>query len=87
LGDDGSCREVKLAFSGAGPVPARAKRAEEMLRGEKPQASLIFQAAQAVSEDVKPVSDFRASAEYRRELARVLSARAIEEALARARAS
>ncbi|MBI4318616.1 MAG: xanthine dehydrogenase family protein subunit M [Chloroflexi bacterium] len=82
LGSDGVCQEARIALSGAGPVPARAKRAEGMLKGEKPQGSLIKQVAAAVAEETKPISDFRASSEYRRVLARVLSTRAIDEALA-----
>ena len=51
---------------------------------EAADAGTVDRAAEAAKSDVDPISDHRASAEYRAEMTRVLVARAIRKALARA---
>ena len=65
---------------GAGAVtPKRAYPAEEVLRGQKLTAALIARAAIVASEeDCAPITDLRASKEYRKELVRVLTRDAIK---------
>ena len=65
------------------PTPMRAKKAEEVLRGKKIDAVLIRKAAQAASAESRPISDVRASAEYRKEMVKVFTERAIREAIAK----
>jgi len=57
-----------------------------MLAGEKPQAELLEKVAAQAAEEIKPISDVRSSAEYRKTLSQVLVARALKEAVARAHA-
>ena len=84
---DGSntCSQARVFVGGGtGETPARAGSAEQALAGAVVDAETIDRAAQAAKSDVDPISDHRASAEYRAEMARVLVARAIRKALERA---
>jgi carbon-monoxide dehydrogenase medium subunit len=73
------CSEIRIALGAVGPVPLRALRAEDLLRGQKLDQEIISRAAEIASEDVQPITDFRASAEYRREMVRVLTRRVLEK--------
>ncbi len=76
------CRDVKIALGAVAPTPLRARKAEEVLRGEKVTPALVEKAAAAAAEQCRPISDVRASAEYRREMVRVLTRLALTRALA-----
>ena len=67
------------------PTPIRSREAEQILTGKQINAALIEQVAQAVSGTIRPISDVRSSAEYRREMAEIFTKRAIREALKLAR--
>jgi carbon-monoxide dehydrogenase medium subunit len=77
----GICKDIKIALGAVAPVPMRAKKAEEVLRGKQLNDDLIEKAAQIASEESKPIDDIRGSAEYRREIVRVLTKRAIKQSL------
>ena len=64
-----------------GLTPLRAKAVEEARSGSS--ADSVADAAQKADDGASPPSDTNASADYRRELARVLTRRALEEALSR----
>ncbi len=51
----------------------RAKKAEEILRGEKINDALIEKAAQVASDESSPITDVRASADYRKEMVKVFT--------------
>lgn len=85
--EDGVCRDAKIALSAVAPVPMRALKAEEILRGKPVDDKLIEQAAQMASTEADPVTDMHATDEYRRELAKVLVQRATKMALERAKAT
>lgn len=82
---EGVCKDVRIALGAAAPVPLRAKKAEEVLRGKKVTESLLKKAGEVASEEADPISDIHASAEYRRELVKVMVKRMGAEALARAK--
>jgi carbon-monoxide dehydrogenase medium subunit len=84
LGEDGTIREARLAFSGAAPTPLRAARAEALLVGERPAEPLFREAGLLASPDLEPESDLHASADYRREVGGALARRALVRAAARA---
>jgi len=71
---------VRLASAGAGPVPIRLRAAEEILERDGLTAPAIEAAAARAAELVQPDSDVHASADYRRHLTRVLTARAVRRA-------
>lgn len=82
---DGVCSEAKIALGAVAPTPIRATEAESVLRGKPFSAKLVRQAAEAASKEARPISDFRASAEYRKEMVRVLTQRALNQAKQQAR--
>lgn len=76
-------REVRIALGAVAPTPIRAYTAESALVGRKLTASLAREAGRLAAGDAKPISDVRASAEYRREMVEVLVARALMTLLER----
>jgi len=79
--DNGTIEEASVALTNMGLTPLRAKAVEEALSGSS--ADSVADAAQKADEGSSPPSDTNASADFRRELARVLTRRALEEALSR----
>ncbi len=79
------CQQAKLVLFGVGDGPVEARQATEVLQGQTPTPELIRAAAEtAATADIDPTNDIHASAEYRRQLAKVLSRRALEQAFERA---
>ncbi|MEW6667305.1 MAG: xanthine dehydrogenase family protein subunit M [Thermodesulfobacteriota bacterium] len=83
---DGLCREARIAIGSAAPTVFRAIKAEASLAGKKLTAQAIEEAAEAAAGETRPITDLRSSAEYRKDMARVLVRRAIEKALEQAKA-
>jgi carbon-monoxide dehydrogenase medium subunit len=79
------CNLARIAMGSIAPTPIRIQAAEEILERAEPTEERIRTAAEKALENIKPISDVRASAEYRRETSRILVSRALEEALKRAR--
>jgi carbon-monoxide dehydrogenase medium subunit len=75
----GSIRDVRIALGAVGPVAMRAKKAEELLRGGKPSASLLSSAASAAAAESRPIDDFRAGARYRRDMVETLVLRGLRQ--------
>jgi CO/xanthine dehydrogenase FAD-binding subunit len=84
LNDDGSCRDARLALGSVGPTPRRAKKAEAALIGELTEERIQGVAALAPAES-NPIDDVRGGKAYRAHLVRVLTTRAIREAVSRHR--
>jgi carbon-monoxide dehydrogenase medium subunit len=78
-------RDVKIVLGAVAPTPIRAKKAEDIIRGEKIEEKLIQKAAQLASEEAHPISDVRGSANYRKEMVKVLTRQAISQALEQAK--
>jgi hypothetical protein len=76
-----TCDEVRLALNSVAPTILRARRAEEILRKQKITDKLISEMAEVASSETDPIDDNRGSAEYKREMVRVLVRRAATEAL------
>jgi carbon-monoxide dehydrogenase medium subunit len=74
------CQEVRIVLGAVAPTPLRARQAEAVLRGKVVDEATIGAGAQAAQAESRPISDVRSSAEYRREMVRVLTARAISQA-------
>jgi aerobic carbon-monoxide dehydrogenase medium subunit len=81
------CQDVRIALGSAGTTPVRADAAEAALRGQDLTPERLAEAARQVEGQVDPISDFRGSSDYKREMAVVWTRRALEEALQRAQAS
>jgi CO/xanthine dehydrogenase FAD-binding subunit len=78
------CRDVRICLGAVAPIPLRAKKTEKLLQDQKWTAELIKKAGDQSAKEAKPITDVRASAEYRREMVAVLTRRALEEARKRA---
>jgi carbon-monoxide dehydrogenase medium subunit len=81
------CKDLHIVMGSVGPEPIRAKRAEDLLRGQEINEDSIGKVAEMASEDSQPVSDIHASEEYKREMVKVLVRRTLKEAISRAEAS
>jgi carbon-monoxide dehydrogenase medium subunit len=79
----GQAESVRVGITGLAPKVFRATAVESGLIGRKPDASTIASAAAHAADGVDALSDIHASAEFRAELARVYTARALEQAIAR----
>lgn len=75
------CQEVRIVLGAVAPTPIRARQAEAVLRGQQLDEALIQAAAETAIQESKPISDVRASAEYRREMVRALTGRAVRQAV------
>jgi aerobic carbon-monoxide dehydrogenase medium subunit len=75
--ENGIVRAAAIALGGVGETARRAAKAEKWLSHKPLTLELIESAAREARNEINPVSDFRGSAEYRREMARVLTARAL----------
>jgi len=82
MDDGGVIREARLSYAGAGPTPLRAPTAEQLLLGQRPADALFREAGARASQELEPDADIHASAEYRREIAAVLTRRALATATA-----
>ena len=82
----GTCKYAGIGLTALGPKNLRAEKGEKALMGRVVNARTIEEAAVAASEDAQPTSDpLRGSAEYRREMAKVFTRRALTTALNRAK--
>ena len=74
---------ARIALGAVAPTPLRAYKAEQFLAGQTLTAQLFAEAAEVAATEISPISDLRASADYRRKISVVLVRRALEVALAR----
>jgi carbon-monoxide dehydrogenase medium subunit len=84
LGAGGVCEQVGIGLTNVGSVPIKAEKAEAALRGKRPDEAAIKQAAQLAAEAAQPSADLRGSVEYKKDLVRVLTGRALRRAIERA---
>lgn len=77
----GVLEDVKIALGAVAPVPMRAKKAEDLLRGRAVTGELLEEAAVCAAGECKPISDIRGSEEYRRDMVRVFTRRALRKAI------
>jgi len=80
---NGSCQDVRLALNSVASKIVRAKGAENVMRGQSLTDAVLRQAGEVASTEVDPMDDNRGSAEYKREMVKVLVRRAAEQALQR----
>lgn len=83
--EGGRISEARVALFGVGSTPLRADAAERALAGAAATPAAIAEAAGIAAERLEPSADIHASAAYRRSVARTLVARALTDAVARAK--
>jgi len=85
LNGGGCCSEARIVGFGVGATPVRFASAEALLQGQRPSSELFAEVGARAAEELEdPLSDLHASAEYRRQLAKVLVQRCLAEAAERA---
>jgi aerobic carbon-monoxide dehydrogenase medium subunit len=84
LATNGAVVRAGIALTAAGPTPIRAMAAQRFLENKSPDAATIAEAARLAGEAASPSPDRRGTVEYKREMARVLTARALNKAIERA---
>lgn len=77
----GIIEDVRIALGAVAPTPIRARRAEEYLIGKKVSDQVIEEGARIASGEVSPISDVRASADYRKDMACTLTRRGLTQCL------
>jgi CO/xanthine dehydrogenase FAD-binding subunit len=75
----GRVKWARIALGSVSPAPMRASGAEQRMAGRILDQALLAEIGAEVAREVSPISDARASAEYRREICSVLTRRALEE--------
>lgn len=76
---DGVCQDIKIALGAVAPTPIRARSAEEIIKGKRIDEDLIEKSAETAQAEAHPISDVRASAEYRSEMVKVFTRRALRQ--------
>lgn len=80
---EGICEDVRLGLNSVASTIVRAKQAERALLGKQINDSALREMGEIASTEVDPMDDNRGSAEYKREMVKVLVRRAAQEALQR----
>ena len=75
-----SCKECRIALGSVAKTPLRTKKAEAMMKGEMFNDELVETVAQKASEEISPITDVRSTKEYRREVARLITKKALLKA-------
>jgi CO/xanthine dehydrogenase FAD-binding subunit len=83
----GRVTDCRIALTAVAPTIVRATEAEDALRGQKPTAEVLQRVGEAALAHAKPIDDVRAPASYRLETTTVMTRRAIDLAVTRARRS
>lgn len=84
MGGD-TCTAARIALTNVSPTPMRSVNAEQALVGQTVTDDVLEAAGQAAAGECEPSPDLRGSVEYKRDLTRVLTKRAIRKAVARAK--
>ena len=77
------CQRARIALAAVAPTPIRAREAEALLEGREITEELMRQAGHLAAQASRPISDIRGSAEYRRELVKLLTRDTLAGCLAR----
>lgn len=82
--DDGGIVDARLAFGSVAPTPIRVVEAEERLKGNTLEETLLDEVARLAQAASRPITDQRGTAEYRRIMVYRLAKRVVKEAYERA---
>jgi carbon-monoxide dehydrogenase medium subunit len=84
LGPDGTCTRAGIGLTNVGAVAIQARQAEAFCRGKRLDDAVVRETGRLASGEAEPSEDLRGSEEYKRDLIRVLTARALRRAAERA---
>jgi probable selenate reductase FAD-binding subunit len=77
----GICERARIALGAVAPTPMRAKETEKILEGNLLDEGIIRKAGDCAKQECSPINDIRGSAEYRREMVKVLVEKGIRQSL------
>ena len=77
----GRVKDIRIALGGVAPTPMRAPETEAAFRGQEPDWDAVTRLSAGVAKEVSPITDVRATAEYRRQVSVKIVAKAVREAL------
>jgi len=77
--------KVRVALGSVAPTPVRARKTEDFLESHEISEKTMKEAADLVTNDISPITDHRSTAEYRKEVSKVLTKRALTKAFEMAR--
>ena len=80
-----TCRSARVVVGAVSATPIRLRGVEEFITGRRLDDDTLARAGELAAESVKPLEDFRASADYRSHVSGVIVRRALERAAAEAR--
>jgi carbon-monoxide dehydrogenase medium subunit len=83
MGKGGVVEKAGIGLTNAAPTPVKATEAEKYLVGKKPDAAVIAETARLAAKATSPTADRRGAVDYKREMARVLTMRALKLAVDR----
>jgi carbon-monoxide dehydrogenase medium subunit len=76
---NGKCKKARIGLGAVAPKPVRAYGVEEMLEGGEITENVIGACCERVQQEINPITDIRASAEYRRQMSSVLLRRLLKQ--------
>lgn len=79
FGSRKECKDARIVVGSMAPTPLRANRSETLLIGKTLDDNMLDTVSATVPEEMKPIDDLPASAEYRKKVCRVLVKRALEQ--------
>lgn len=82
--DGAAVKHVRIGLTNVSPIPIRARAAEAALTGKRPDDAVLEAAGQAAAAECDPSADLRGQVDYKRDLVRVLTKRAVRRAVDRA---
>jgi carbon-monoxide dehydrogenase medium subunit len=77
---NGNCADVRIALGAVAPTPFLARTAAQAVEGKPPSDEVFSKAGGAAASESRPITDIRASAEYRKKMVAVLTRRALAQA-------
>ncbi len=80
---EGVCEYAGIGLTNVGPTSIKARSAEAFLQGKRLDEETVRQAAELTAQESRPTADLRGSEEYKRDLVRVLTIRALHRAVER----
>ena len=83
--DEERISQARIALGSVAPIPIRAYKSEKELVGKAASEAVIDSAAAKAAEEAKPITDVRATADYRRNAVKALVRQGLTQALERAR--
>jgi carbon-monoxide dehydrogenase medium subunit len=79
--ENGAISEARIGIGGAADKPLRMTQAENLLVGQQAVPEIFEEAAETAATEVDPLGDIHGSSEYRRDLVRAMTKRALRQAL------